>query len=296
MSGKEYILDTDCNIIKQSVNGDYAIEIAQPPMAVNSADALSAGPLYLPVGRLDVDFSDAASVESALENKDISSEIKADIQHYYKEALEQGNTSIHGSIYSADLLSAASSGSAAKTNYYPYKGKTMKTDVFNITTAREEASIEKGVTAKDKAAFVVNVGLVASGSATVATAMFSSGISLYQAFVDLYGSNFASGYAENSYKVAITYSGTTQYTYGQSGSTDWLLGLATQKITINNIDWVQYYFNKQTQTGNRSCSLTQKSPHFDSPWATAYNNLTYGATEWVSCKIGNATYWFGDGQ
>ena len=69
MSGKEYILDTDCNIIKQSVNGDYAIEIAQPPMAVNYADALSAGPLYLPVGRLDVDFWDAASVESALENR-----------------------------------------------------------------------------------------------------------------------------------------------------------------------------------------------------------------------------------
>ena len=43
---------------------------------------------------------------------------------------------------------------------------------------------------------------------------------------------------------------------------------------------------------DRPVSVTIKSTHFDSPWATAYQYCMSPQTEWMSCKIGGVTMVF----
>ena len=85
-------------------------------------------------------------------------------------------------------------------------------------------------------------------------------------------------------------------TYMQIGN-EWHLGLCAQKATVTNIASEQYYYNSEkrqgkTKTQSRIVNTVHKSPHFDSPWATAYQGYYNPLTEWMTWKCGSITFTF----
>ena len=119
---------------------------------------------------------------------------------------------------------------------------------------------------------------------------------LFQAFLDMFGSTWATGEYQDYCEVRLIYNHSDQYTYRKIGD-EWYLGLCSQKVTVTNIASEQYYYNAaassgKTLTRNRNVNVIQKSPHYDSPWATAYQWCFDPKTEWIKWKIGSVTFSF----
>ncbi len=279
---KEYTIATPYEGIVKSADNCYAMLMET-----------QSGEEAIPVGKLDINIADADDIDAVLANDNIEEEIKQHFYTQYEQAVANGITDLPATLFSSSLLSS----NVDSTAYTTYNGARMKSDYlyyWNINTDYED--ISKGISTADIAEFVVNVALIAGSYASIYVNFISSGISLFQAFVNLYGNSWATGHYSDTLQVKLKYDKVLQWTYREIGD-EWHLGLHSQKVTINEIDSFQYYYNSATRTGrdfetHREPHTICQSEHFSSPWATAYQWCNSPLSEGCSWRCGKTTFVF----
>lgn len=156
-------------------------------------------------------------------------------------------------------------------------------------------TISRGTTAKNVADGIFDVAL-AIASLTKYVGFLTTGISLYDAFANMFGISWATGATDDSVQVRLIYDNTDQWT-SRNINGEWYIGLVTQKVVISNIASEQYYWNSVNRQGhtypkNRNVSVTHKSSNFDSPWAVAYQWCYNPVTEYMHWQRGGVLFYF----
>jgi hypothetical protein len=290
-SQKDYTIKTKYEGIKQSVDGYYA-------MTIETKNGIEA----IPVGKLDIDLANDNDVKNAISNTNISPEIKERLEMRHKQIVDFGYKTVKATLFSSDLLptkinstSTDSTKATSSTTYYTYKGAQMKSDkLFYSGLNTDYQRVSSGSTAHTVADGIFDVILIVTSSNKYIN-FFATGISLFQAFCNMFGT-WATGSTSDFVSVRLIYDNTDQWTYRKVNN-QWLLGLCSQKAVVTNIASEQYYYNSAQQAGKtyspeRSVSVTHKSPHFDSPWATAYQWCYNPVDEWMKWRCGSVTFVF----
>lgn len=280
---KNYDTPTQYEGINRSQDGCYALEINT-----------TKGKEYVPVGKLDIDLTNVAEVDSIISNEKIEEEVKKSILDLHQEILNENISCEKVTLFSSQLLQSSAPGT--RSTYYTYQGAQMKSDRLVSTGLNTKYKTVKNGTGTKNVANGISQVILTVLSSNKYINFFSNGINLLQAFNDVFGTTWATGSTSDYLQVRLIYDDIKQWTYRKMGN-EWRLGLCTQKSTVTNIASEQYYFNSAKNAGktlarNRNVSVVHKSPHFDSPWATAYQWVTSPLTEWVSWKCGSVTFSF----
>ena len=258
----------------------------------------------IPVGKIDINLASKKDVNVALSNDNIAPEIKERIALRHKQVTESGYKMANVTLFSSELLpknnvvsSGYSTQATSSSTYYTYNGAQMRSDkLFYDDLDTGYQYIKRGSSTKTITNGIVDIVMIVASTANVYVGFLASGISLLQAFNNMFGTTWATGSTEDFCQVKLIYDNTDQWTYRKIGN-DWYLGLCSQKAVISNISSVQCYYNAAQQKGksyptSRNITKTHKSPHFDSPWATAYQWCYDPLTEWMTWKCGGVTFSF----
>lgn len=283
---KSYVQETNFDGIMESADGYYALKISASS-APKSID-------YLPVGRVDIDLLDADEVDLVLENDKIPPEIKAEIERKQKQAVSSGTESARVTFFSSELLENTS---ANNSIYYTYNGHEMRSD--RLYTYRSNTGweyIKQGTTTRIVAASLFNIGLGFLGIKLVPVSILSSGLAVITAFTSVFGNNWIGGHAEDFLQMRLQFDDVKQWTYGNAGD-GWRLGLCTENVVLTKIGVEQYYYNKESrigrsQTSDNYVNVNVKSPHYDSPWATAWQYMLSPEEEWINWKVAESVFSF----
>ena len=242
LSSKAYTKVTKFSGVKQSADGYYAMEV---DTNFNKA--------YVPVGRLDIQLSDAASVNAALARNDIPLEIKSTLQKMHEQAVKTGTTNAVSTLFSSTLLARDTT-----STYYTYNGHQMRSDkMFSYGLNTNWNDIEEGVDTEDVAAFVVSVSITAASVASKFVSVLSTGYAVIEAFLDEFGSDFITGSTSDFLAMRLIYDDVKQWTYGKVGD-EWSLGLCSQQIRVTRIGSEQYYWSALKEE-EKQRSLTERA-------------------------------------
>ncbi|MDR0813516.1 MAG: hypothetical protein LBO63_05910 [Oscillospiraceae bacterium] len=316
-SQKSYSRPTGYDGIRASADGYYAMEYD-----------VTGGKETVPVGRLDIDLCDTDAVSAAMERTDISAQAKAAIFARHEQALANGVESLTTTLFSSDLLyddgalaaqlSAGSNSliadgllayksagafiatplSTVSTTYYTYNGSSMKSEKMytnGLNTGWQY--VQRGATTGTTAGNIFSA-IITIGGATIKTVpipYLAAAISLLQSAINQIAANTISGHTSDFLQVRIIYNDVQQWTYLNAGG-EWLLGLASQQVTVTQNSSEQYYYNAaaggRTFTSNRTVNVVTKTDHFDSPWAYAYQYAYNPRSEGITAKVGSKTLYF----
>lgn len=289
-SKKTYNLNTEFDGIRKSADNFYAMEVDTPD-----------GKDVVPVGKLTINLASPESVKTALSNEGVAPEIKKDLLEKHQMFTNEPNANFGNSevvLFSTELLPKdnTSKSQTPITTYSEYNGARMRTDILYYTGLNTQyRTVAQGKSTAQTASSIVNIALVCAGFAEQAVLnFFLNSLSLLQAFINEFGPEWATGSTSDHLQVRLIFDSTIKYTYREVGS-NWYLGLCTQKVNITNIASEQYYYNGnsgKTFTYDRDVSKVYKSPHFDSPDATAYQWYNSTKTEWLSWQCGSVMFSF----
>ena len=125
---------------------------------------------------------------------------------------------------------------------------------------------------------------------------FTTGKSILDSFLAYYNlsNNNVSTDTKDYFEARLVWDQVTKYTYTNMAG-EWECGLVTYKVNIRKLGQETHFsksgkgpYNTET-TYNTVCS----SPHFNDPWATAFNNGRYTVRENISWSTGDVNYDFG---
>lgn len=297
-SRESYTIDTEFDGIKKSPNGYYA-------MSVQTKSGLES----VPAGKMDINLANTGDIKKFQKDPRITQEMKNRILLLSEQVIKNGDSLVVATIFSTELLPPlatesntnllTAANSTTTTSYCTYNGALMRSDIVVYTgLGTQTFSIVRGTGTKDITKTIVDTSVTLVGATTklASVAFFANGYSLLSSFISLYGSSYVTGSTSDFAEAHVTYNCSDQWTYRQVGN-EWYLGLCSQKAVITKMYQRQYYYNSTTRTGkeyvtDRSVSVTIKSPHFDSPWATAYQYCMSPQIEWMSYKVGGITLYF----
>jgi hypothetical protein len=210
-SQKEYTIETEFEGVRESSDGFYAMEV----------DTII-GAEKLPVGRLDVDLADANAVQALMENVNVSEAVKTAVQEKRALVLANDIDSLIVTLFSQNLLSVNSLPNAddsllrssSAQSYYTYNGSQMMTEKlysYGLSTGWEY--IQSGNNTRTVAATVYNITLAVVSVATKTLGFLAAGISIFQAFVNQFGSSWATGHTSDYAQARLIYDDVSQWTY-----------------------------------------------------------------------------------
>ncbi len=280
---KSYSRTTEFEDIKMSSDGTYALEL-EPD-------------IFLPVGRVDVNLSDKKNVATFLAREDIPDVVKEEVEKKQRLALEIENDSATVSYFSSELLTSQMTRGTETSIYYTYDGHEMRSDQL-ISTGLNTGwqTIASGSNTDEVTGSLANFTLNVAGLTDLKVSILSTGLTLLQAFYNQYGTSWVTGSTSDFFQMRIIYNDIKQWTYGKTAY-GWQLGLGSEKVTLTQVDSEEYHYNSSKREGktyqsSNIVSTYRQSPHFDSPWATAWQWLPGGISEWVSWKVGNKEFVF----
>lgn len=277
---------------KAEIEGKPTAAVAENIYEVNSDEYLmDVEGTFVSVGRLDVDLSSEDEVNAVMRREDVEDVVKEEIYRLHVYAVET-NQDLVTSYYSPELLDNSK---LRGITYHTYEGHNMKAESLvttGVSTGWEY--ISSGKRASDVADTVTNVGLWAAGLTSSVVSFLSAGKTVLDFFIEQWGSSYITGHNNDYFQMRLIYDCEKQWIFTQVGSS-WNMGLATQKVTVTKVGTEQYYYNGsvgKTTTRDDTVSVTKKSQHFESPWATAYSNQNNPQTEWISWKVASKTFTF----
>ncbi|NLB41544.1 MAG: hypothetical protein GX815_04660 [Clostridiales bacterium] len=233
-SQKDYNIDTKYDGIKKSADGFFA-------MIIETDEGLR----EIPVGKIDINLASKKDVNVALSNDNIAPEIKERIALRHKQVTESGYKMANVTLFSSELLpknnvvsSGYSTQATSSSTYYTYNGAQMRSDkLFYDDLDTGYQYIKRGSSTKTITNGIVDIVMIVASTANVYVGFLASGISLLQAFNNMFGTTWATGSTEDFCQVKLIYDNTDQWTYRKIGN-DWYLGLCSQKAVISNISSV----------------------------------------------------------
>lgn len=278
---KGYIVNgTHVNVQKSEFDG--ILEIGEKRYGIETEQGE-----IIETGRLDIDLLNTLEYEEALDRNDIPEEVKDALRDKREKAVKSGYDSARVTIFSPDLINEEGiSAYGESTSYYTYNGHSMKSvQLYSTGISTGWEYIKSGKSTKDTANNLISVILTGVGLSNKTLSFVAAGLSALQIFYNQYSSAIINGHTNDYLQVRLIYDDVDQWTYGKSGDI-WKLGLITAKATITKIGIEQYYYDSavskgRTATSDRYVNLIHKSPHFDSPWATAWSNLGYVQNETI---------------
>lgn len=292
-SSTSYSESTEFDGIYKSVDGQYAMKVS----AENSSKTLtrSSESIFIPVERIDIPFSDTIAVRAFVNRTDIPAEIINDFQDKYESYLNS-NSKEKENVH-ATLFAPAANGNPDVILKYTYNGYPMQTYQFNYTNCSTGwKDVKKGAGTKDKVKLIKDVAITIGSALSTKLSYFSTGKSIWDSFAAYYklSDNSVSTDTKDYFEARLVWDQVTKYTYTNMAG-EWECGLVTYKVNIRTLGQ-ETYFSKSgkgpynTETAyNTVCS----SPHFNDPWATAFNNGRYTVRENISWSTGDVKYDFG---
>lgn len=283
LSTKEYSVQTPFDGIVTSQDGFYAMK-TQLSNNLNTVD--------IPVGRLDIDLSNDNEIETVLNRSDIPQEVKAEIKNKHISAKENNCSTATMSYFSSGLLS-----DDEETTYYTYKGHRMRNDklfTYGLSTGWEY--IEEGYDTLDTSENITDIVLTSVGVANVYVGILSTGMSLFEAFVDEWGQDFATGHSSDYAQIRLIYDDIDQWTYAEIDG-EWSIGLISGCITVTKIGTEQYYYNINDRTGETTTTdeyvnVEYESENFSYPWPAAWQWAGNPEDETIEWEAGDKIFSF----
>lgn len=288
------------NIFK-SEDGHYIMAIQTSDSENNTPYTLMQNEFIIPVERIDIDFADKQSVNTFINRSDIPEEIIDDFNNKYKQYLSTDYDELETprAMFFMPTTTSSGPGLPDKTLYYTYKGYDMMTYQFIYTSLSSGwKNVKKGTSTMDTVKLIKDVSISIGSIISDRLAYFSTGKSIFDAFVSWAGtsSNSVSPNVNDYFQARLVWDETVQHTmtdYG--GTTSWQIGLVTYKVTIKKLGQETYFANtgKVPYTTDRDYNVTVKSPHYDNPWATAFTSGSYNTQwEYISWSTGSIRYDF----
>ena len=280
---EEVLYPSEYEGIYQTLNQDYFAQVDEVT--------------FVRTNYLDFQLNNPDLVLEQLEEAELPEAIALSIFSEAQTAFERGDTAAYARHFIIELNppeetpitpidpGAVSPNETIEITYQGHPMRSDKTFYYNLSTGWGYAV--HGTASRSRANAITN--LILSAVSTVSTPIVSTGITLFQAFVDLYGSTPLTGHTDDYLQVKLEYNKVEQYTYGKMSANDsWRLGLHSQSVTVKKI-FVEEYFctNGVGHTLNKSYSknLNKVTQHYDSPWATAWSSINNPMVETVSWKV-----------
>lgn len=277
-----YTMDTEVDNIKMSSNGEYAMVI--PATARSTMQ-------YLPVGRLDIDPADQQEISSFQANPYITQAAKEVISQKL-ETLTGPETKI--SVFSPELLRTDD---RTEIKYHTYNGHEMMSEIIYTSGASVEyKTVASGTTVRNLAANLTNVAISALGFTNLTPiTILSTGLAILTLMTDT--GTLTSASASDYLQLMLVYNDQVQMTHTKMADGTWALGLTSSAVQVTRIGTCQYYRHYSGSAPNpcteeRYISETRKSPHYDNPWATAYQYQLQPEEELLRWTVGSTTYLF----
>lgn len=278
----KYTEDTEVENIKRSSDGEYAMVI--PATARSMTE-------YLPVGRLDVDPSNSQELSSLQANPYITQAAKEEIAQKIEEA---NNPDLEISIYSPELLRTDE---RTEIKYHTYNGHEMMSEIIYYSgVSIPYTTVSSGSTTLNLAENLANLGISVLGFANLTPVTFlATGMAVLTLLTDT--GTLTSASASDYLQVMLVYNDQVQMTHTKMADGTWALGLTSSAVQITRIGVCQYFRHysgtkPNPNTYDRYVSEIRKSPHYDDPWATAYQYQQLPEEELIRWYVGSATFLF----
>ena len=259
----------------------------------------------VPVERVDVAFSDNASVTNFLNRSDIPQEAKDSFllkYQAYKESEGDYETAPTLTFFEPDntVTTRSEPGLPEEENifHYNYNGWDMMTYLYiyeGLSTGWK--NIERGRNTKDLSASAYDVAItIASemGSEVAKRLSFiSTGVSVLTAFLRTFGYS-ATSVSENVddyFQARLYWDQAEKYTMTDfGGMASWQVGLVTYKVNIRELGTELYFADTgHLNTHIKDYNEVVKSPHYDNPWKTAFDRGAYNPLweyiSWDACGV-----------
>lgn len=277
-----YTMDTEVENIKESPDGKYAMVI---PATTRSTTQ------YLPVGRLDIDPSDQQEVSNLQSNPYITQAAKAVISQKL-EVINNPEAKI--SVFSPELLRTDD---RTEIKYHTYNGHEMMSEIIYTSGASVPyKTVESGTTVRNLAANLTNVAISVLGFANLTPiTILSTGVAILTLMTDT--GSLTSASASDYLQLMLVYNDQVQMTHTKMADGTWALGLTSSAVQVTRIGTCQYYRYYSGSAPNpctkeRYINEIRKSPHYDNPWATAYQYQLQPEEELLRWRVGSTTYLF----
>ena len=181
-------------------------------------------------GGAEIDLTSEESVNSILSNPYLEQEIKDEVLEAYYLVQNMGQE-VECMVYSPDLIpeNPEIQPYATIEKYSTYNGLQMKSEIIQLNglnTGRKRAVAGRGT--KNLCSGLKTLVVTALSVAIGEIPVIGSGLSVLQAFNDLYGSNIATGSTEDYLEIGLKYDRCNQFTYCQTSPNIWELGLCSQ--------------------------------------------------------------------
>lgn len=244
------------------------------------------------------------NIKSILNDPSIPQEVKADVIKKSQQAAETNSTSATVDVYTP-VNSVTSGGISPMTttdSYYTYfvngKSHKMKDTVAYYTNFNSgHLQYTTGINAGNVANSIKEFVIMGASEANPYVAIFTTGISVLQNFLNAFGAKTYYGSADDFSEFQAFYDITTKWTfYDRYGDGGWATGAVTEKVYLRYIRMEEYFTTEKG--GNTSIRIvnynkTFTTPNFNYPapiavqWAGGpgwvENNLSirYGGTLFV---------------
>lgn len=249
---------------------------------------------FISVGRLDINLLNDTEYQQALQNPDIPIEVKEALSEKRELAIEDKHPS-NVSFFSPDLVDNSNTATANSEEIYEdYDGHQMKSVLLSTAGCSSKyQTVEDGKDAYRAAKSITDIVFTMSEDAQEIIPIVGKGMSLFDAFMDLFGDAVIYGNSGDYVQVRVEYDETDQWTYGKIGST-WTLGLMTHEAIITEIDVFQHFYDSNANRYQNKHEYPDggriASPHFDDPWETAWKAVGYVENEIITFSMYNKTW------
>ena len=262
----QYRFDSNYSGVMKDANGNYALAVDMPD---------DTSPVLLPVGYLQIDLLNPASVNKVLNHPNLSAEIKESVHNMAQSAepCDKCDNCNIVSIFSPDLLAQTRS---TTTSYYTYDGTRMKVDRIERDSHTEYGTItsSKGEEFMSLLNGISDVTLAVAGCFSLPISIFGAGVTVFNAIADHSSINTVSSVNSSQVQVRVLFHGITQYTYAYIE--DWRIGCVSHlaEVQKTQFDYILYDGDNRKCTNNFSVLVdrTVKTESYDNHWAIARNN------------------------
>ena len=276
--------------IYRSLDGEYAI----------TYNTEGDSPLYVPVEKVDVSL--IGDYSSQIDQFNLPTEVLSALEELSMKA-ETNDAAPLVTLFIPE--ESSNNGTFAISDpgyiYYDYNGVSMRDYLlYSYSLDSGFQTIEQGSAVKEVAKALYTIIVAGLGSNSYVS-IISTGISLYQNYLNILGSSYIVGSTSDYIQMAVTFDCAQKFTYAKIGEV-WKFGLCSQEVTVKQVDTRTYFYNPTLREGavqnsTNTASVKKQSLHFDFPYEAAYNYIQAGSynVEYASWECNNKIYQFTTG-
>ena len=234
--------------------------------------AADEGPVLIPMKKITMSAGTAAPLDAS--DNDLIIDLPQEVLEGLNRALSSAQEGTIITLFAPDEgNNSMRIVSDTEWTYGTYNGVAMKNYlIYKTNESTDFQRIVEGPDTQDVAGLLSNIIMTATGAANIVASFLSSGISIFQDFLNTFGnSTIIVGTSSDYLSVNVSYDSVTKYTYAQNGSV-WKFGLQSKQVKITKLISCQYYADtgEDPHLTYNYPDETISSANFESPYPMAY--------------------------